>query len=201
MGITPDPFVGKIVVMEEQPGTEGSLLLRQNFADKLGSFGEVREGQFNVGVPHAGTTADAAADISVGTGTIDLNAASGIGSTAALELTGKSISADTTTGAINLNSLATATTGAVTVSSLTTGTGDVTFAQSGSQALTVTTASTTSGAISVSVAGGDLTATSITAGGASVSSRRTALTVGSSDMPVVNTSSGIGSAIAGVNTS
>ncbi len=131
--------------------------------------------------------ADGAADIVVGSGTIDLNAASGIGNTSAIELTGKLISADTTTGAIDLNSFSTAGTGAVTVSSLSTAAGNVRFDQAGGQTLTVTsatitggagnlivtndnattitTASTNSGSITVIASGGNLTLNSLTAGG------------------------------------
>lgn len=104
---------------------------------------------------------DAGADI-VGS-TIDLNASTGIGSAVALELTGASISADTTNGNVNFNSVAT---GAVLTSSLTTGTGDISFNQTGGQQLTVTTATTTDGAITLTNDGSDLIAETITAGGA-----------------------------------
>tara|TARA_R110002072_G_scaffold145459_1_gene291873 strand:+ start:236 stop:20809 length:20574 start_codon:yes stop_codon:yes gene_type:complete len=71
---------------------------------------------------------DTAIDVTVGTGTIDLNAVDGIGNTAALELAGTSISADTSAGAIDLdNVLATD----VSVTSLTTVGSTITFDQSG----------------------------------------------------------------------
>ena len=85
-----------------------------------------------VTITSAGAINDAAADstidITVGTGTIDLNAVDGIGNMAALELAGTSISSDTSAGAIDLdNGLATD----VTVTSLTTVGSTITFDQSG----------------------------------------------------------------------
>jgi len=94
--------------------------------------------------------------------TIDLNAATGIGADGSFDITGASISADTTTGAINLDSLATA---GVTVTSLTTDTGSIQFDQTGDQTLGVTLASTTDGAITLTNDDAALTATSVTAGG------------------------------------
>ena len=108
-----------------------------------------------------GVTDDNTADVLASI--IDLNAATGIGSTTTLDVTGTTISADTTTGAIDIDSLAT---GAVTVTSLTTGTGSITFDQTGSQTLGVTLATTTDGAIAISNDGGNLTASTVTAGGA-----------------------------------
>ena len=85
-----------------------------------------------VTITSAGAINDAAADtvidITVGTGTIDLNAVDGIGNTAALELAGTSISADTSAGAIDLdNVLATD----VSVTSLTTVGSTINFDQNG----------------------------------------------------------------------
>ena len=93
--------------------------------------------------------------------TIDLNAATGIGAGGSFDVTGTSISADTTTGTINLDSLATA---GVTVTSLTTDTGSIQFDQTGGQALDVDLATTTDGAITLTNDNA-LTATSVTAGG------------------------------------
>src|SRR5687768_7883090 len=97
-------------------------------------------------------------------GTVDLNAATGIGNTAALELAASTISADTTSGNIDIdNALGTA----VTVSSLTTGTGTVNFDQSGGGAVSFTTASTTAGSIVLTNDNANLTVgTSVNAGGA-----------------------------------
>ncbi|MGZ0165047.1 MAG: hypothetical protein ACKVII_14085, partial [Planctomycetales bacterium] len=93
--------------------------------------GTVTADENTVTITSAGALNDAAVDtmidITVGTGTIDLNAVDGIGNTAALELAGTSISADTSTGAIDLdNVLATA----VSVTSLTTVGSTINFDQS-----------------------------------------------------------------------
>ncbi|MBI3921043.1 MAG: S-layer family protein, partial [Armatimonadetes bacterium] len=106
--------------------------------------------------------ADAAADI-VG-GTLDLNAVTGVGTAATLEITGTTISIDTTVGAIDVDSLAT---GNVTATSLTTGLGPITFDQTGGFELTVDNASTTlGGTITITNAGAAMTVTAATAGSA-----------------------------------
>ncbi|MFV0445505.1 MAG: beta strand repeat-containing protein, partial [Planctomycetaceae bacterium] len=107
--------------------------------------------------------ADAGSGIDITAATIDLNAGSGIGAANALELSGSSISADTTSGNVDLSNAATA---AVTVSSLSTGAGTIDYSQTGNQSLTVTSATTTAGTITIANTGGDFTATSVTAGGA-----------------------------------
>ncbi|MFM9962616.1 MAG: DUF4394 domain-containing protein [Planctomycetaceae bacterium] len=98
--------------------------------------------------------------------TIDLNAASGIGNMMALELAATSISADTTTGAIDLDNANAAT---ATFTSLTTSTGTITVDNSGGGAAIFTTATTTtSGDIDLENTAGDLTVgTAVTAGGVS----------------------------------
>ncbi len=59
---------------------------------------------------------------------IDLDAATGIGDVTPLELTGNTLSIDTTTGTIDVDNVSAT---AVTVTSLTTTTGDIRFDQSG----------------------------------------------------------------------
>ncbi len=106
--------------------------------------------------------ADAGADITAGT--IDFNAATGIGAAGTLEITGTSVSADTTNGNIDIDSIAS---GTVTVSSLATSTGDIQFDQTGGTALTVSNATTnTEGSITLSNTGANLTLNTVTAGGA-----------------------------------
>lgn len=96
--------------------------------------------------------------------TIDADAVTGIGNTQSLNTAASNITADSTNGNVVINNaLATA----VNANSLTTGTGLVDFDQSGGGSLTVGTASTTDGAITIQNTGGDLTVgTSVNAGGA-----------------------------------
>ncbi|HEX7030587.1 MAG TPA: filamentous hemagglutinin N-terminal domain-containing protein, partial [Gammaproteobacteria bacterium] len=97
---------------------------------------------------------------------VDLDAGSGIGNTTALELAASTVTADTATGAIDIdNALATA----VSVSSLTTDTGTITFDQSGGGDVTFdTVTTTTSGTIDLeNTAGGLVIGTAVTANGAS----------------------------------
>ena len=112
-----------------------------------------------------GAIDDAATDTlaDINADTIDLNAASGIGATEALELaSAPTITADTTTGAIGLTHAADAGT---TLSSASIATGTIDFAQTGGQTLDVTSAVTsTSGTITITNAGANLTATSVSAG-------------------------------------
>ena len=92
--------------------------------------------------------------------TIDLNAASGIGNTTQLELAGTTITADTTTGNVDIdNALATAT----TYTSISTNTGSITVDNSGGGTATFTSV-TTSGDIDLENTGANLTATSVVAG-------------------------------------
>tara|TARA_R110002072_G_scaffold243821_2_gene403150 strand:- start:147970 stop:171135 length:23166 start_codon:yes stop_codon:yes gene_type:complete len=93
--------------------------------------------------------------------TIDLNAASGIGNTTQLELIGSTITADTTTGNVDIdNALATAT----VYTSISTDTGSITVDNSGGGAATFTSV-TTNGNIDLENTGANLTATSVVAGG------------------------------------
>jgi len=87
-----------------------------------------------------------------------LNAATGIGGGGSFDITGTNLSADTTTGSIDLDSLATA---GVTVASLTTGTGNLQLDQVGGQPLVVDLASTANGGITLTNASGALTATDV----------------------------------------
>ncbi|MCP4169273.1 MAG: hypothetical protein GY758_00690, partial [Fuerstiella sp.] len=76
--------------------------------------------------------------------TVDLNASSGIGNTTGLMLAGSTITADTTTGDVDIdNHLGTA----VTLSSLTSGSGSVEFDQSGGGDLITNTVNATSATI------------------------------------------------------
>lgn len=93
--------------------------------------------------------------------TIDLNASTGIGAGGSFDITGTSISADTTNGAIDLDSLATTS---VTATSLTTGTGIIRLDQTGGQTLDVDLATTTDGAITITNDNAALTVTNVTAG-------------------------------------
>ncbi len=121
---------------------------------------------------------DAGADLTAAT--LDLDAVTGIGASAALEIAATtSLAADTTNGAIDLDNTSAS---AVTVSSLTTGTGGILLSQSGGGKLTVTTATTTSGAIGVDVAAADLEATTVTTGGAA--DTVTLTTTGSGDVTI-----------------
>ena len=93
--------------------------------------------------------------------TIDLNAASGIGNTTQLELAGSTITADTTTGNVDIdNALATAT----VYTSISTDTGSITVDNSGGGTATFTSV-TTSGDIDLENTGANLTATSVVASG------------------------------------
>ncbi|MGZ0167411.1 MAG: beta strand repeat-containing protein, partial [Planctomycetales bacterium] len=134
------------------------------------------------------STADTTIDITVGTGTIDMNAVDGIGNTAALELVGTSISADTSTGAIDLdNVLATD----VTVTSLTTVGTMITFDQSGGGNVsfdgTVSSgdAGTVGDDILLTAANGDLTIN------AAIESRSANVTATSTENIVVTAGGGI----------
>jgi hypothetical protein len=93
--------------------------------------------------------------------TIDLDAATGIGNLAALELSGAAITADTTNGNIDLDNAVAATFGSVT-----TGTGTITVDNTG--AAEFTTVTTTDGGIDLEAIGGNLTVgTNVAAGGTS----------------------------------
>ena len=107
--------------------------------------------------------ADAGADIVAAT--IVLNAGTGIGAAGTLEITGtaSTLSANTTNGNIDIDSLAVA---AMTATSLTTGTGSITFDQTGGQTLAVTTATTGNGAVVITNDAGNLSVGTLTAGGA-----------------------------------
>jgi len=95
---------------------------------------------------------------------VDLNAASGIGNTTALNLAAPTITADSTTGNLDLNN---ALGTAVAVTSLTTGTGTINFDQSGGGAVTYGTATTTAGSIVLTSDSANLTVgTAVNAGGA-----------------------------------
>ncbi|MCG8432604.1 MAG: S-layer family protein, partial [Gammaproteobacteria bacterium] len=115
-------------------------------------------------------TDDAATDITATT--IDLNAATGIGSARALELVGSSISAVSTAGNIEFNNTAS---GATTITNVQVqvGAGSINIDQTGNQSLAVDSASTANGAINIDNTGGDLTLTSVTAGGANNAIART----------------------------
>ena len=82
--------------------------------------------------------ADATTDITAGS--VNIDAVTGIGNTAALELNVPTIAADTTNGEIDLNN---ADTDAVTISSLTTGTGPITYTGSSSSTFTTVTSNNT----------------------------------------------------------
>lgn len=101
----------------------------------------------------SGSINDSANDsnVDVTAATLDLNAASGIGTAGAIDVTASTVNADTTTGNIDLDSLATS---AVNVASLTTGGGAVRFDQTGNQALALTLVSSGNGDIHVTNAGG-----------------------------------------------
>lgn len=104
---------------------------------------------------------DGAADITANT--INLNAATGIGTAGQIEIAADQISADSTAGNIDLENNAT---NATTVTSITTGgTGAIGLTQTGNQTLSVTTATTANGAIDIENAGATLTVGSATAGG------------------------------------
>ena len=98
---------------------------------------------------------------------IDLDATVGIGDGSALELTGRSVDVNTTAGAIDVNSVAVED---VTLSA-TTGVGTITVDGTGLHALTIASAVTSDGSITLTNAGDDdgadaLTLTNVTAGGA-----------------------------------
>jgi filamentous hemagglutinin family protein len=105
------------------------------------------------------TSTDTNTDIIAGT--VDLDAATSIGATRALETSASSISADTTNGNIDIDNSHVSD---VTATSLTTGTGEILFSQSGG-ALAVTKATTTYGSIEID-SDNSLTAHTVTAGGA-----------------------------------
>lgn len=106
--------------------------------------------------------ADAAADISAAN--VLLTAGSGIGNGAngALGVSTGNLTARSTNGNIDLDSLATST---VTVAELRTGNGTIRFDQTGGQALNVSSASTGNGAIAISNDRGTLTVTAADVGG------------------------------------
>uniref|UniRef100_UPI00047F913F hypothetical protein n=1 Tax=Desulfatibacillum aliphaticivorans TaxID=218208 RepID=UPI00047F913F len=89
------------------------------------------------------------------TPTVDLDADTGIGATAAINLaTTTSVDADTDTGAIDLNNSAT---GFVTVNSLTTALGDINYDSTAAGDLLVTLARTDNGDITITNTKGDIT--------------------------------------------
>ena len=97
--------------------------------------------------------------------TVDLNAGTGIGALGAFQISGTTISADSGSGDINLESAAG---GAVTLSSISTDSGNIQFDQTGTATLTITSAvTTTSGSITITNDEADLTATSVSAAGGS----------------------------------
>jgi|GEM_PF-943247 len=104
--------------------------------------------------------ADGTADIVAAT--IDLNAATGIGSAAQLEITGTTLTIDSTTGNIDVENQATAES---TVTSLKTGTGFIQFDQIGTQVLNITDAETSNGGITITNAARFVRATRVVAGG------------------------------------
>ncbi len=134
------------------------------------SVGLINAGGGTVTLTAATTINDAAVDTvtDITAATVDLNAVSGIGAINPIELAATTIDADTTgAGAAHIN-LSNVNAAATTVNSLTTvGVADanITFAQTGGGALTVTLATTTDGDITLSADNGDLTATAVTAGG------------------------------------
>lgn len=109
----------------------------------------------------ASANPDSTADIT--SAVVDLNAVTGIGNTAHLELASQTISADTTDGNIDIDN---ASSTATVVSSLTTGTGNIAFNQSGGGSVSFATATTAAGSIDLENTGNDLiVATSVVAAG------------------------------------
>lgn len=96
--------------------------------------------------------------------TIDLDAVTGIGTAPnPLQLAGTALSVDNSgLGDIRVNNSAS---GIVSVATLTAQTGNITFNQTGNQALLITISSTGNGTITLSNAGGNLTSTTLTTGG------------------------------------
>ncbi|MCK9364230.1 MAG: hypothetical protein M0P74_11630 [Syntrophales bacterium] len=136
---------GTITATDLQSGNNGNLTLTAVSGDVLVNL--VTAGSGTATIAAAGaideTGGDAASDINAAT--IDLNASTGIGSAGPIELSGRTLTADTGAGAI---SLANTPDGSVTVQSLTTGNAShITYQQTG-QNLTL--------AGSVSSAGGSI---------------------------------------------
>ncbi len=125
--------------------------------------------------------ADAAADISAAN--VLLTAGSGIGNGAngALGVSAGNLTARSTNGNIDLDSLATST---VTVAELRTGNGTIRFDQTGGQALNVASASTGNGAIAISNDRGTLAVTSADVGGADADDDLQLATTGSGDLVI-----------------
>jgi hypothetical protein len=127
--------------------------------------------------------------------TADLDAATGIGNTTALSTSVSNISADTTSGKIDIDNSRTT---AVNATSLTTatGTGSITFDQTGGGDLTVGTATTNNGLIAISVASGNLTVTTVTAGTAAAGDGNVTLTTTTSGDVLVGSVSALADTVA-----
>ena len=125
-------------------GTTGTITVSADFA---GVGGGLSDGTGAINDNAGNTAADLTAD------TIDLNAGSGIGNSDELELASAIlISADTTTGNIDIDHSADA---ATTASSITTGMGTIDIDQAGNQSLALTNVSTANGDITITNTGGN----------------------------------------------
>ena len=105
-------------------------------------------------------------DLTATSGTVDLNAGTGIGISGAasdtdIEISVDTLSADTTNGSINIDS---SNTSAVTVTSLTTGTGDINFEQSGGGDVSFTNVTTADGTILLRAISSNLTVSTVSTG-------------------------------------
>ena len=158
-------------------GTDTGDINVQDVNDLLVGLVDADEGDVDISALRSLNDADTSADATVDiTGdNIDLDAGLGIGNVSRLELqldgdnnNGEDISADSTSGDINLINIAAPL--ATLVTTLTTGIGNINFEQTGNVALTVNVSSTSDGNISITntgnVAADDLlTLVTITAGG------------------------------------
>ena len=121
---------------------------------------------------------------------VDLDAHSGIGSTGTIEVVGATIAADTTNGNVSLRSRASVP---VTVDSLATGTGDIVFEHSDGQPVSINTARTASGNVTLSVDGNDLTISRAVIAGGAGDVDLTAATAG--DVVLVGTVTAVGDTV------
>lgn len=125
--------------------------------------------------------------------TIELLAATGIGNSVALQLSGATITAQSTQGNIDLNNAVVSTFALVT-----TGTGTIQIDNTG--AATFTTVTTADGAIRLNAIGGNLiVGTNVTAGGADVSDNVTLTTTTTSDIVLTGTATASGNTVSAVS--
>ncbi len=131
----------------------------------------------NITLTSAGSINDASTDsvTDITAMTVDLNAATGIGDVAALEIASGNISADTTSGNIDIDNVLGST---ATVGSLTTGVGAIAFDQSGGASVNFGSVATSDGSINLQNTGGDLNVDGAVAAGGSGNVSLTTATAG-----------------------